>query len=90
MLVVISIAVALVAFILYSIERKSKDEPIVWSDALKLSLFGGLVSAGIVFTTTAEPVASAVVETVSAVSGGGAASAVASVAQEMFVGTPSF
>lgn len=81
MLVVISIAVALVAFILYALERKSKDEPIVWGDALKLSLFGGLLSAGIVFTTTAEPVATAVVSAVTEVP---------SVAQEMFVGTPSF
>lgn len=85
MLVVISFAVALVAFILYALERKSKDEQIVWTDALKLSLFGGLVSAGIVFTTTAEPVAAAVVETIT-----DGSSTIASVAQEMFVGTPSF
>lgn len=85
MLVVISFAVALVAFILYALERKSKDEPIVWVDALKLSLFGGLVSAGIVFTTTAEPVATAVVQAVTETP-----TVVAAVAQEMFVGTPSF
>lgn len=85
MLVVISFAVALVAFILYALERKSKDEQIVWVDALKLSLFGGLVSAGIVFTTTAEPVTTAVVQAVTE-----APTAVAAVAQEMFVGTPSF
>ena len=84
MLVVISIAVALVAFILYALERKSKDEVIVWSDALKLSMFGGLVSAGIVFATTAEPVKQAV-ETANAVAVAGG-----SVAHEMFVGTPAF
>jgi uncharacterized membrane protein YeiH len=80
MLVIISIAVALVAFILYALERKSKNEEIVWVDALKLSIFGGLTSAGIVFATTAEPVkqAAEVVTTT------------ASAAQEMFVGTPSF
>lgn len=76
MLVVISVAVALVAFILYALERRSKDEPIVWADAAKFSLFGGLTSAGIVFATTAE---SSVPEL----------PAVAAV-QEMFVGSPSF
>jgi len=80
MLVIISAAVALVAFIIYALERRSKSEPIVWSDALKLSLFGGLVSAGIVFATTAEPVKQAA-EVVTST---------AAAAQEMFVGTPAF
>ena len=81
MLVIISVAVALVAFIIYALERKSKSEEIVWTDALKLSMFGGLVSAGIVFATTAEPVKQAVeVATTTATAA----------AQEMFVGTPAF
>ena len=75
MIIVVSIAVALVAFILYALERRSKDEAIVWSDALKFSLFGGLTSAGIVFATTAEVVS---------------VPEVPSVVQEMFVGSPSF
>jgi len=74
MIVIVSVAVALVAFILYALERRSKDEPIVWADALKFSLFGGLTSAGIVFATTAEVVSVPDVP----------------VLQEMFVGTPSF
>ena len=81
MLVVISLAVALVAFIVYALERKSKDEPINWADAIKLSLFGGLVSAGVVFTTTAEPVAAVVTSAVAEIP---------AIAQEMFVGTPAF
>jgi hypothetical protein len=81
MTVVISLAVAIVAFILYTLERKSKDEPIVWVDAMKLSLFGGLISAGIVFTTTAETVTTAVTEAIKDIP---------SAAQEMFVGSPSF
>ena len=85
MLVIVSIAVAIVAFILYALERKSKEQPIDWVDALKLSLFGGLVSGGIVFTTTTEPVTSAVVQTIT-----DAAPAIASATQEMFVGIPSF
>ena len=84
MLVVIAIAVALVAFIIYALERRSKNEPIVWTDALKLSVFGGLISAGIVFTTTAEPVKQ-VVETATT-----AATTAVATAQDMFVGTPSF
>jgi TRAP-type C4-dicarboxylate transport system permease small subunit len=80
MIVVVSLAVALVAFIVYALERRSKDEPIVWADALKLSLFGGLVSAGVVFTTTAE--------TVTAVTT--AVAELPAAAQEMFVGNPTF
>ena len=78
MLVVASVAVALVAFILYVLERRTKQEPIVWEDAFKLSLFGGLLSAGVVFASTAE-VAKEIV----------GAGDVASL-QEMFVGTPAF
>ena len=78
MLVVISVAVALVAFILYALERRSKDEDIVWADALKFSLFGGLTSAGIVFATTAE--SSTPLPDLPAVAA----------VQEMFVGSPSF
>jgi len=78
MIVIASIAVSLVAFILYALERRSKQEPIVWEDALKLSVFGGLLSAGVVFAATAETVQ----EVVGAVD-------VAAI-QEMFVGTPTF
>jgi len=79
-LVISSLAVALVSFIIYALERKSKGEPIVWESALKLSLFGGLVTSGVVFATTVDvpEVAKTVSETVP------------SAVQEMFVGTPSF
>ena len=83
LIIIASIAVGLVAFILYALERKSQGETSSWEHALKLSLFGGLVTAGVVFATTAEYVTNVVMDTVSTV---------ASVAdsQEMFVGTPSF
>ena len=83
MIIIASIAVSLVAFILYALERKSKGEPISWEHAGKLSLFGGLVTAGVVFATTTEGVTDLVKET---------ASTVMSIpdTQEMFVGTPSF
>ena len=81
-IVIASIAVALVAFILYALERKSKGEPISWEHVGKLSLFGGLITAGVVFATTAEGVTEVVKETATIVS-------IPDV-QEMFVGTPSF
>lgn len=80
MIVIASVAVALVAFILYALERKSKGEPILWDQALKLSLFGGLITSGVVFATSSEGLPDLTkalptsLETV----------------QEMFVGTPTF
>lgn len=79
MIVVASIAVALVSFIIYALERRSKKEHIVWEDAAKLSLFSGLITSGVVFASTAEvPV---IVEGVKMVT---------ETAEDMFVGTPSF
>ena len=80
MIVVASLAVAMVAFIVYALDRKAKGEPISWETAGKLSLFGGLITSGVVFATTAEgvtEVAKKVTETVSS-------------AQDMFVGQPTF
>ena len=82
MLGVISVAVALVSFILYALDRRSKEKSIVWPDALKLTLFSGLITSGVMFATTSEiPV---LTETVQAV-----AESVPST-QDMFVGTPTF
>ena len=78
MIVIASVAVSLVAFILYALERRAKKEPIVWEDALKLSVFGGLLSAGVVFAATAESVKEVI--------GGVDIPNV----QDMFVGTPTF
>ena len=78
MLVIASISVALVAFILYALERRTKQEPIVWEDALKMSVFGGLITSGVVFASTAETIQ----EVVSSVD--------IKDVQDMFVGTPSF
>jgi hypothetical protein len=79
-IIVSSIAVAMVAFILYAIERKSRGEPIVWEHAGKISVFSGLVTSGVVFATSGEgmpDLTKTVVEAVAPV-------------QEMFVGTPTF
>jgi len=80
MIVVASLAVAIVSFILYALDRKSKGEPISWETAGKVSLFGGLLTSGVVFATTAETVAEVaktVTETVAST-------------QDMFVGQPTF
>jgi hypothetical protein len=82
MMIIASIAVALVSFIVYALERRSKKEPIVWEDALKLSLFSGIITSGVVFASTADlatvtDTAKVAVESASSV-------------QDMFVGTPSF
>jgi hypothetical protein len=80
MIVIASVAVALVAFILYALDRKSKGEPIAWDTAGKLSLFGCLVTSGVVFATTSEGVTEAVKAVAENVP----------VVQDMFVGQPTF
>ena len=80
MLLISGVAVALVCFILYTLDRKAKGEPIAWDTAGKLSLFGGLLTSGIVFATTSD--IPAVVETIQ--------QSVPDVAHDMFVGKPTF
>lgn len=82
MIIIASVAVALVAFIIYALDRRSKEQPIEWDQAGKVSLISGLITSGVVFATTADP--SAVTESVKT-----ATEAVETV-QDMFVGTPSF
>lgn len=84
MIVIAAVAVSLVAFILYALERKAKGESISWEHAGKLSLFAGLITSGVVFATTTEAVSEVVTNSASAVT------AVIPDIQEMFVGTPSF
>jgi len=79
MIAISSIAVALVVFILYALERRSKSEQIEWLDAGKLSLFGGLLTAGVVFASTSEVVKESI-----------PTSEITTAIQEMFVGTPNF
>ena len=82
MLVISSIAVALVVFIIYALERRSRDKPIDWVDASKLSLFGGILTSGVVFATTSDVAVSDVAEAVTNIE-------IPSV-QDMFVGAPTF
>ena len=80
MIVITGLAVALVCFILYALDRKSKGEPISWDSAGKLSMFGGLLTSGVVFATTAD------VSTVTDI----VKDSVSEVTQDMFVGKPTF
>jgi hypothetical protein len=82
MIVISSVAVALVVFILYALDCRSKDKPINWIDASKLSIFGGVLTSGVVFATTGGIPTADVTEAVSKID-------IPSV-QDMFVGVPSF
>ncbi len=84
MIIFASVAVSLVAFILYALERKSKGEPISWEQAGKLSIFSGLITSGVVFATGAEVAPEVVASIVPAVT------SIIPEVQDMFVGTPSF
>ena len=78
MIVIASVAVALVSFIVYALERRSKSQPIDWFDAGKITVFGGILSACVVFATKSEVVVDAVKNIeISAV-------------QDIFVGKPTF
>jgi uncharacterized membrane protein len=78
MIPIAALSVALVCFIVYALERRSKSQPIDWLDAGKLSLFGGIITAGVVFATTTDVVTDAVKNM-----------EIPSV-QDMFVGKPQF
>jgi hypothetical protein len=80
MIIITGAAVAIVCFILYALDRRSKGEPIAWDTAGKLSIFGGLLSSGIVFATTADT--STITDVVKDVA--------PEITQDMFVGKPTF
>lgn len=82
MIVVASIAVALVVFILYALDRRSNGEPISWITAGKVSTFGGLLTSGVIFATTTDGIVKNVSEAV--------ASIPTANIQDMFVGIPTF
>ncbi len=89
MLIIASIAVALVGFIIYALERRTKGEPIQWDVAGKVSLLSGIVTSGVVFAVTADvPSADILEKATSAVSH--MSETVTNAAQDMFVGVPTF
>ena len=85
MLVYVCVISALVCFILYVGDRRMRDESIDWITALKVSAIGALLSGGVGYSLTSEAVdIKEVVEALPQVP------QVAEVAQEMFVGIPTF
>jgi hypothetical protein len=76
--VYVAVAIALACFILYAIDRRMKQEPIDMLTAAKISILGGALSGGAAYISTAPEVVKEVIKEA------------APVAQEMFVGVPSF
>jgi hypothetical protein len=79
MIVLASLAVAIVCFIIYALDRRAKKEPISWENGVKLSLFGGLLTSAVVFATSVEGITE-VIKNVE----------LPTVVQDMFVGVPTF
>jgi hypothetical protein len=76
-MIYIPLGVAIVCFILYALDRRSKNEKIDWFTAGKFTLFGGLLSAGIVYVLKSETLEIVIPTEVPIV-------------EEMFVGVPTF
>lgn len=76
-LAMIAGVVAVIAFVLYIWDRKTKGEDIEWLDAGKLALGAGGTAGGIAYAVGADDVAEVV-------------ATVTDKAQEMFVGKPEF
>ncbi len=80
MIAYVAVAVGLVCFILYVLDRKSKAEPIDWGTAIKLSVFGSALAGGVTFATSSEKVVEVIKQLPPEVPP----------AQDMFVGVPTF
>jgi hypothetical protein len=65
------------AVVLYLLDRRSKGEPILWTDAIKIGGGAGTIAGGILYSMTT-PDSAAVMEPL------------AGAVQEMFVGKPEF
>ena len=87
MLVYICVISSLVCFILYVGDRRMRDESIDWTAALKVSLIGALLSGGGYYVSDFTQVAEVaqVVEVAQTT-----VPQVTELAQEMFVGVPTF
>ena len=79
--VYVSVAIGLVCFILYALDRRSRQEPIDFTTAAKLSVAGSLISGGVAFalkpTDALEVVNNIQIPELAPI-------------QEMFVGVPTF
>lgn len=80
MIVYVAVAVGLVCFILYVLDRKSKSEPIDWLTAIKITIFGSVLAGGVTFATATEKVVEVIKQLPPEVPP----------TQDMFVGIPTF
>jgi len=76
-LAMIAGVIAVIAFVLYIWDRRSKGAEIEWLDAGKIAITAGGAAGGIAYAVGADDVA-------------GVVTTVADKAQEMFVGKPEF
>ena len=76
-LAMIAGVIAVIAFVLYIWDRRSKGADIEWLDAGKIAITAGGAAGGIAYAVGADDVA-------------GVVTSVADKAQEMFVGKPEF
>jgi len=81
LILIVPLAIAIVCFIIYALDRRSKGEPIVWESALKMALFGGVLASGVVFSVGTDTVTESVKTIVENVP---------LQTQDMFVGVPTF
>lgn len=85
MLVYITVISSLVCFILYVGDRRMREEPIDWITALKVSAIGALLSGGAGYAISGEVDVKQVVEVALP-----QVAQTSEIAQEMFVGVPTF
>jgi len=74
--------VAVVAVVLYAVERYTQKKPVEWMDASKIGLLSGAGAGGIVYAMGGGESAVATVAEMASSAGGAV--------QDMFVGKPSF
>lgn len=77
---IIAGVVAIVAIVLYVWERRTKQQPVEWTDAAKLGVGAGSIAGGVAYAVGGDAVSDAVERVAD----------VAVAAQEMFVGKPEF
>jgi len=79
MSIYVAVAVAIICFILYALDRRFRGEQIDWFSATKVTILGGLLSGGIAYTVSSPEIVAEVVKP-----------EVPATTQEMFVGVPTF
>ena len=74
---IVALAVAVVAFVLYIWDRRTKQQTLDYGDATKIALGAGTIASGVAYAVGGENIADAI-------------ESVTESAQEMFVGKPAW